>query len=395
MTDEHFQRNGLRVEPNQSPSDNKQNWDTPNSESDVERPLAHRDPSTDGESGITPIDDADPFSEAASGTQAAAPRRTMRAEEYRQLLDQKIRRMYPWSVFLFVAACASTWFVGGPLYAAALMGILLAHEFGHYLQALRYRVPASPPMFIPMPFSPIGTLGAVIVQGAGFANRKALFDIAITGPLAGLVIAIPVAWWGLQNSTVVTNDGSEAAMILGDPLILEWMYEARHGVLAQNQEVVLNPLLFAGWVGIFITALNLIPIGQLDGGHIMYTLIGRKAHWVAFGVVGGAIAWMITTENYSYGPMVGLMFLVGLKHPPSADDTASIGPVRTTLGWLTLAFVLIGFTPIPMTILLPEAPSVAPQQTTPAVTEPSIIPLQDPAEPDDAARRSKKPENAK
>jgi hypothetical protein len=390
ITDDHFQRNGLRVEPNQSPSENEQNWDAPTSESEVERPSANRTPSTNDEPAVTAIDGSVALTDAASDTEAAPPRRIMRAEEYRQLLDKKIRRMYPWSAFLFVGACASTWFVGGPVYAICVMGILLAHELGHYIQALRYHVPASPPMFIPMPILPLGTMGAVILQGAGFANRKALFDIAITGPLAGLVFAIPVAWWGIQHSTVMIIDPSQATQIFGNPLILEWMIEAQHGALAQNQDIALTPLLFAGWVGIFITALNLIPIGQLDGGHILYTLIGRKAHWVARGVVVGAIAWMIFNQDPSYILMIFLLLAFGLKHPPSADDTATIGPIRTILGWLTLAFVLIGFTPFPLTVREPEAPSVAPQQTIPTVTEPSIIPMHDPAEPHNAARLSKK-----
>jgi membrane-associated protease RseP (regulator of RpoE activity) len=305
-----------------------------------------------------------PVAESATDPedQNPAPPRTMRAEEYRRMLEKKIRRMYPWSVLLFAAACASTWYVGGPIYATGVMGILLAHELGHYFQALRYRVPASPPMFIPMPFLMLGTMGAVIVQGAGFANRKALFDIAISGPLAGLVFAIPIAWWGLQDSTVVTIDPSQGALILGDPLILKWMYEARHGVLAQNQEVALNPLLFAGWVGIFITALNLMPIGQLDGGHILYTLIGRKAHWVAYGIVGCTIAWMVIQQDPSFALMIGLLYAFGLKHPPSADDTAPVGVFRILLGWLVLAFVFIGFTPFPITAQQPTPPAVSSQE---------------------------------
>lgn len=300
----------------------------------------------------------------------------MSPDEYRQLLQRKIRRMYPWSILLFVAACASTYYVGGQqpdgefspvagaTYASGVMGILLAHELGHYFQALRYRVPASPPMFIPMPFLPLGTMGAVIVQGAGFADRKALFDIAISGPLAGLVLALPIAWWGLQDSTVTTIDPTQGAVIFGDPLILKWMYEARHGVLAANQEVVLNPLLFAGWVGIFITALNLMPIGQLDGGHIAYTLIGRHAHRLAFAIVGGSIAWMVTTQDPSFILMIGLLCAFGLKHPPTANDSVRLGPVRTIAGWLALAFVVIGFTPFPITAQQPEPPGASTAPTT-------------------------------
>lgn len=373
------------MEPYQPPSDDKQNRDAPTSESDVERRSANPNPSTDEESAITPIDEADPSGDTVSESQTEASRQTRRVEEYRQRLDKKIRRMYPWSAFLFVAACTSTWFVGGPIYAVGIMGILLAHELGHYLQALRYRVPASPPMFIPLPIPPLGTMGAVILQSAGFANRKALFDIAITGPLAGLVFAIPVAWWGIQHSTVTIIDPTHEAYIFGNPLILEWMIEAQHGALAQNQDIVLTPLLFAGWVGIFITALNLMPIGQLDGGHILYTLIGRKAHWVALGIVAGALAWMIIRQDPSFALMIGLLLAFGLKHPPSADDTAPIGPVRTILGWLTLGFVLIGFTPIPLTNQKPETPTVSPQQTTISTdAEPSVIPMQNPAVADHA-----------
>lgn len=320
--------------------------------------------------------------------QAEKPRRRMTATEYRAYLDRKIRRMYPWSVILFFAACASTWYVGGQTgtkfdntagltYSAAVMGILLAHELGHYLQALRYGVPASPPMFIPMPLPPLGTMGAVILQGAGFANRKVLFDIAITGPLAGLVVALPVAWWGLQDSTIITIAPNQAAMIFGDPLILEWMYELRHGVLAPNQEVVLNPLLHAGWVGIFITAVNLVPVGQLDGGHILYTLIGRKAHWVAYGIIIGAVSWMVATKNPTFMLMILLLCGFGLRHPPSSDDTVPIGGFRTILAWLTLAFVPIGFTPVPFMMMEPVAPAVAPENDSAAAENaPSIIPMQ-------------------
>jgi len=314
-------------------------------------------------------------------------RRRMTATEYRAYLDRKIRRMYPWAFFLFFAACASTWYIGGQTatgfdktagltYSAAVMGILIAHELGHYLQALRYGVPASPPMFIPMPLPPLGTMGAVILQGAGFANRKVLFDIAISGPLAGLVVALPVVWWGLQDSTVMTIKPSQTALIFGDPLILEWMYELQHGVLAPNQEVVLNPLLHAGWVGIFITAVNLVPVGQLDGGHILYTLIGRKAHWVAYGIIIGAVVWMVATGNPTFMLMILLLWGFGLRHPPSSDDSVSIGGFRTILAWLTLAFVPIGFTPVPFMVMEPETPAVAPKNNSTASEKtPSIIPM--------------------
>lgn len=302
----------------------------------------------------------EPASENQPGADTGNPddQHASPAEAMRERLRARIRRMYPVAAGLFVLTCASTWAVGGPVYAAAVMGILLAHELGHYLQTLYHRVPASPPMFIPMPFLAFGTMGAVIVQGSGFADRRALFDIAISGPLAGLIVAIPVAWYGLQSSVIVEVTPETSAMIWGDPLILEWLIEMKHGPLAENQEVELNPLLFAGWVGIFITALNLMPIGQLDGGHILYTLIGKHAHLVANGLILGAFVWMIYTLDIAYALMVGLLILFGTKHPPTADDTARIGPVRVALGILTLAFVIIGFTPRPLTIHQPDQQTI-------------------------------------
>lgn len=305
-------------------------------------------PTSGGDSGAQHNGDAD-----SQVTPSLSPADAMRVR-----LRKRIRRMYPVAALLFIATCASTWSVGGPTYAMAVMGILLAHELGHYIQTLLHRVPASPPLFIPMPFVPFGTMGAVIVQGSGFADRRALFDIAISGPLAGLIVALPVAWYGLQTSEIVEVTPDTSAMIWGDPMILEWLIELKHGPLAENQEVAFNPLLFAGWVGIFITALNLMPIGQLDGGHIMYTLIGRHAHLVANGVIIGAFVWMIYTLDIAYALMVGLLIMFGTRHPPTANDSARIGPVRAVLGVLTLAFVVIGFTPTPLTIHQPEPQTI-------------------------------------
>ena len=289
------------------------------------------------------------------------------AREKRQALiaeyQRRARRLWGIAALLFVLTFVSMWWLQGLVYAAATITILLAHELGHFLQAVRYRVPASPPMFIPMPFlSPFGTLGAVIAQAGGVANRKALFDIAISGPLAGLVLALPIAWIGLQEAQIVVPEPSLHSLIYGDPLILQWMIALAHRPLAPGEEIGLTPLLFAGWVGIFITALNLIPIGQLDGGHILYTLIGKRAHTVANVLIATAVGWMIYTQDLAYLLMLLLIWKMGAKHPPSADDSVPLGPVRVVLGWLTLAFIIVGFTPRPMFVLEPTAePEVSPK----------------------------------
>lgn len=233
-------------------------------------------------------------------------------------------------------------------YSIPLMSILLLHEFGHYLQARRYRVPAIPPLFIPMPLPPFGTMGAVIVQSPDHADRKAMFDIAISGPLAGLCLALPVAWLGISMSKTAVFDGAQGAQVFGDPLVLRWMIEAVHGKLAPNQDVLINPLLMAGWVGVFITALNLTPIGQLDGGHILYCLIGRRAHAVALLFVVMVVAYMALTQYWVFSVMLILMVMMGIRHPPTTNDKVPLGPFRVVLGWLTLAFLLIGINPRPI-----------------------------------------------
>ncbi|HXY32639.1 MAG TPA: site-2 protease family protein, partial [Planctomycetaceae bacterium] len=243
----------------------------------------------------------------------------------------------------------------GGIYFAAVMTILVAHEMGHYLQSRRYKVPATFPFFIPFPISPFGTMGAVIIQGPGVADRKSLFDIAISGPLAGLVFAIPITLIGLSQAHVDVIHG--VGTQYGDPLLLKWLARLYFGPIPEDHDVILNPWLFAGWVGIFITALNLIPIGQLDGGHILYTLIGRRAHPVAMLLLALALTFMIVRGEFAYGVMVALLFLSGPRHPPTANDHVPLGIGRIVLGWLTLAFVIVGFTPVPIT--MPTAP---PQQ---------------------------------
>ena len=285
------------------------------------------------------------------------------------------RRTIIIAVSLFIACCLSTFFVGsrlwlgfengfseviekigwstmvwdGLLYAVPVMLILLAHEMGHFLQALRYSVPATPPFFIPMPLPPLGTMGAVIIQQRGVADRKATFDIAITGPLAGLVLALPIAWFAISNSTVVEIPPWDT-YLFGEPLILQWMIEFVHGPIPEGMTVDLGPVGLAGWVGIFITALNLIPIGQLDGGHLLYCLLGKRAHTVAQYMVGFAVGYMVGTNNYTYAIMLALIVFIGAKHPETADDTVPLGTTRIILGWLTLAFIIIGFTPVPLAI---------------------------------------------
>jgi membrane-associated protease RseP (regulator of RpoE activity) len=257
------------------------------------------------------------------------------------------RRRVLLPVVLFIATCVTTYLAGGVAFAVPVMFILTTHELGHFFQAVRYRVPASLPYFIPMPLSPFGTIGAVIGMRAHVGNRKALFDIGITGPLAGLVPAIVCSVIGLRLSEVVDVAGSRDIMMLGEPLLFKLLSYLTFGPLAHNQDVLLHPLGYAGWVGIFITGLNLIPIGQLDGGHILYALLLRRAHKIATFILFAAVAAVALFGYWGWLLMLMLLFLMGPKHPPTADDTVPLGTARTVLGWLTLTFVVLAFTPQP------------------------------------------------
>jgi membrane-associated protease RseP (regulator of RpoE activity) len=280
-------------------------------------------------------------------------------------------------LLLFFATCLSTYYAGmvsnptfewgGLEYAVPVMAILGAHEFGHYLQARRYGVPATWPLFIPFPFSPIGTMGAVIVQGTGWADRKALFDIAVSGPLAGLVLTIPAVIVGIQWSEVVPFIPNPEEVYFGSPLLVRWIIDWIHGPISKGYVLEYHPLAHAGWVGVFITGLNLLPIGQLDGGHILYTLLLRRSHVVARWLLRGAVIAVVAAGSFvsasyfGWSLMLVLLVMMGSRHPPTADDYVPLGLGRKVVGWGTLLFVLIGFTPAPLTIVEPK-PQPQPQQ---------------------------------
>ncbi len=259
------------------------------------------------------------------------------------------RRIPMTPIMLFLATCYTTYHAEsqGLAYAVPVLGILLCHEFGHYFQARRYHVPASLPYFIPMPWGPLGTMGAVIGMRGHMGNRKALYDIGISGPLAGLVPAIACCIIGLRLSTFEDVPKVFEESVIGAPLLFQWLSDWIVGPIPPGKLLNLHPIAFAGWVGLFVTALNLVPIGQLDGGHILYALLRTKAHFVANGLVVLAMLAMALTGNYTYAFMLILIVLIGPSHPPTANDDMPLGTGRIVLGWLTLAFIFIGFTPTP------------------------------------------------
>jgi membrane-associated protease RseP (regulator of RpoE activity) len=254
-----------------------------------------------------------------------------------------------WPLIWFVATCVSTYYVQGIVFSVAMMTILLCHEFGHYIQSCRYRVKASLPYCIPMPASPLGTMGAVIAMRSQIPNRKALFDIGIAGPLAGLVPALICTVVGLSLS--IPTAGAAHSIVLGKPLIFLWIRSWFFTPTVGEPFFALHPLALAGWGGIFITALNLIPIGQLDGGHILYAMLRRWSYPITTLLLYGALAAMVLTGNYGWIIMVVLLMMYGPIHPPTQHDDEPLGLGRTILGWTTLGFIVIGFTPVPISVM--------------------------------------------
>ncbi len=291
---------------------------------------------------------------------------------YQHTISHIPGRIWLISIALFLTTCVSVFYAGGTLFSiegqfntihglqfmAGLIGVLLAHEMGHFLFSLYYHVPATPPMFIPMPLiSPFGTMGALIIQQAGRADRKSQFDIGIAGPLAGLVVLLPLFWFSLQGASISpatippSPDGQPREVYLFNcPPLMNWMISLHYPEYTPDMDVEWSPLIFACWTGFLITALNLIPIGQLDGGHIVYGLLGTKAHYVSYGLVFLAVGYMIGSANYAFMLMLFVISWVGIKHPPTANDRVPLGTLRIVLGWLTIALLLVIFTPNPVSI---------------------------------------------
>ena len=252
-------------------------------------------------------------------------------------------------ILLFLLTVASTVAVGGWAFSATLLSILTAHEFGHYLTAKYYRVPASLPYFIPFPLSLFGTLGAVIRMSPRIPNRRALFDIAAAGPVAGLVIAIPASYVGITFSQIVSKNAIGENMIsLGDPLLFKGLSWLALGNIGDNMDLVLHPMAFAGWAGMFVTALNLLPIGQLDGGHVTHALFRERSYLVALTMFGGLLGFSLLEGNVTWVPLLLLLLIFGIRHPRSFDDGRPLGNARMALGLLLAIIFVTCFSLVPI-----------------------------------------------
>jgi len=244
-------------------------------------------------------------------------------------------------------------------FAGTLLAILLAHELSHYFVARRYGSPVSLPYFIPMPFSLMGTMGAVIMQRAPMRNRKALFDIGVAGPLGGLIVAIPLLILGLALSSVGTPPPvADAGGVLqeGNSLLyLAIKYLMFGKILPSNgEDVWLHSVAFAAWAGLLVTMINLIPVGQLDGGHVSYALLGRRAQTLGYGVIAAMVAWggwLLMNGNDAGGFWLTWGFLnmvLNPRHPPPLDDATRLDWKRIAMGLLVLVIFILLFMPAPL-----------------------------------------------
>jgi membrane-associated protease RseP (regulator of RpoE activity) len=249
-------------------------------------------------------------------------------------------------VLLFVLTIASTYMVGGAAYSVSIMSILLAHEMGHYLMSRKYGVPASLPYFIPFPFSPFGTFGAVIRMKGVIINKKALFDIGVAGPLSGFAVALPFTILGIKMSAIQPIGAGLAYLQLGDPLIFKILQKMIIGDIPAGYDLVLHPYGYAGWVGLFVTALNLLPVGQLDGGHVIYAVFGERSKWF-FGATIALLAGLAIFYNPAWLTLVILLLVFGMRHPRPYDLETEIDGPRRVIALIILLVFLSSFTPSP------------------------------------------------
>lgn len=238
--------------------------------------------------------------------------------------------------------------INGLPFAATLLGILVTHEMGHYILSRIHRVPASFPLFIPGPPQFIGTFGAVIRMRSPIMRRRALFDIGVAGPIAGFFAAVLALIIGLSFSYVIPKEHA-FGLQLGEPLLLQGIAWLMFGPIPLTHDLVLHPIAFAAWFGFFVTAINLLPLGQLDGGHVAFAVFGRQQRLLAYMTVP-ILLYLGFTGWPGWFIWVGMAGMIGLTHPPIADPDVSLGKGRRWVAWGALLIFIITFAPVPFSV---------------------------------------------
>lgn len=237
-------------------------------------------------------------------------------------------------------------------FSFTLLLILGTHETAHFLASRHHHLEVSLPYFLPAPPLPfiVGTFGAFIRIRSPIQDKRALLDVGCAGPLTGVVVALPVLYWGLVHSQVrYFPPGAAAGLILGEPLFFKLVSWLAFGSLPEEAVVVMHPVAFAGWIGLLVTALNLLPVGQLDGGHVVYALFPRYHRLISWGallglVVLGVLVWQ------GWLVWAALLLLLGVRHPLPLDVWLPLDRRRRILGALTIAVFFLSFTPMPFSL---------------------------------------------
>lgn len=242
-------------------------------------------------------------------------------------------------------------YLQGLWYSVTVLSILGCHEMGHYLVSKRYGVDVSRPFYLPAPFTLTGTLGAFIRIRSRIPSKEALFDIGIAGPIAGFVVAVPALFLGLWLSRIVKLPDDPSLLVeLGEPLLFRFAAWTIWGDVPAGYTINMHPMAFAAWFGLLATALNLFPIGQLDGGHISYAVLGRRSTLVTFAMIAVAIgltfvsmSWLVWTIL-----LVVMIVVLGPHHPRTIDEDVPLDRGRLVLAGVALLMLIICFTPAPI-----------------------------------------------
>ena len=246
--------------------------------------------------------------------------------------------------------------VHGLWYSLSILAILGCHELGHYYACRYYRVDASRPYFLPMPFLLTGTLGAFIRIRAPIPGKRALFDIGIAGPIAGFLVAVPVLLVGMHLSTVVQVPENFKGDLfeLGEPLLFKAAEWLTFGTIPNGYSVNMHPMAFAAWFGMLATALNLFPIGQLDGGHISYAVLGRRSTAVTMVMVPCLIALSFVSTSWVVWTVltVAMLIVFGPRHPRVFDEEMPLDTARLWLALFAVLMFVLCFTPAPISELI-------------------------------------------
>lgn len=245
--------------------------------------------------------------------------------------------------------------VDGLYYSLSILAILGAHEMGHYIACRRYNVDATLPFFIPAPFI-TGTLGAVIRIREPFPTKAALFDMAVAGPLAGFAVLIPLFFLGLYLSPVVVIPTDIPLVNFGEPLLFKLGTGLVYGTIPPGQGINMHPIVFATWFGMLATAWNLLPFGQMDGGHIAHATLGRWSFHLSIATVLGAIAMSAYSMSWWFmtAVMIIMLFLFGARHAPVLYGSEPLPANRYGIALVALVVLIICFIPVPIEELLPS-----------------------------------------